>query len=97
METLDHYEILIPNGVNHNLHISNGENQWTDSANGFQNEHVNHEHFESTSYNSCLSAKDGDVDMHSEEVQETNAIKTISRYHYLNQPVTCLGLFGHMQ
>lgn len=97
MENLDHYEILIPNDVNHNLHISNGENQWTDSANGFQNEHVNHEHFEGTSYNSCLSAKDGDVDMHSEEVQETNAIKTISRYHYLNQPVRCLGLFGHMQ
>ena len=44
-----------------------------------------------------VSAKDGDVDMHSEEVQETNAIKTISRYHYLNQPVRCLGLFGHMQ
>ena len=55
MENLDNYEILIPNSVNHHLHISNAENQWTDSANGFQNEHVNHEHFKKAQATTVVS------------------------------------------
>lgn len=97
VEYFDHLEELGPNAVNHNLHISNDENQWMDSTNSFQNGHVNDEHFKSTSYSSCLSAKNSDVDMHSDEVQETNVIETNSSDLYLNQPVRCLSLCGHMQ
>lgn len=97
VEYFDHLEELGPNAVNHNLHISNDENQWIDSTNSFQNGHVNDEHFKGTSYSSCLSAKNSDVDMYSDEVQETNAIETNSSDLYLNQPVRCLSLCSHMQ
>lgn len=83
--------------MSHNLNISNGENQWTQSTNGFQHGHVHNEALKSTGFNSCLSSKNSDVDMQGDEVQETTAIKTNSSNHYLNQPVRCLSMCSHLQ
>ena len=92
----DHVEILGPNTMSHNLYLSNGTSQQTDSPNGFQNGYV-YNGFKSTNYNSCPSTKHNDVDMHCDDVQETTTIKTNSGNHYLNQPVRCLSLCGHLQ
>lgn len=97
VQYLDHVEILGSNAISHDLYLSNGTNQQTVNTNngGFQNGYI-HNGFKRTSYNSCPSPKNNDVDMHCDEVQET-AIKTKSGNHYLNQPVRCLNLCGHLQ
>ena len=40
--------------------------------------------------------KSSDVDMNCDEVQETNTKSNLGS-HYLNQPVRCLSLCGHLQ
>lgn len=84
VQYLDHVEILGPNAVSHDLYLSNGVNQQPES--GFQN-----------GYNSCLpSSKNNDVDMHCDDIPETtNQMKSTN--HYLNQPVRCQSLCGHLQ
>lgn len=100
VQYLDHVEILGPNAVSHDLYLSSGVNQQTDSVctsdEGFQNGYVENG-FKGTSVNSCLpSLKNNDVDMHCDDVQETTN-QTKSGNHYLNQPVRCLNLCGHLQ
>ena len=90
VQYLDHVEILGPNAVSHDLYLSSGMNQQTDSNcardGGFQN-----------GYNSCApSVKSNDVDMHCDDIQETTNPTKSSNYH-LNQPVRCLNLCGHLQ
>ena len=89
VQYLDHVEILGPNAVSHDLYLSSGMNQQTDpnctSDEGFQN-----------GFNSCPPSLKNDVDMHCDAVQETTN-QTKSNNHYLNQPVRCLSLCGHLQ
>lgn len=96
VQYLDHVEILGSNALSHDLYLSNGVDQTTDCTNGvFQNGYVQNG-FKSTSCNSFPSLKNSDIDMHCDEVQETtNQTKTDN--HYLNQPVRCLSLCGHLQ
>ena len=49
-----------------------------------------------TRNNSSSTQKSHDVEMNCDEVEES-ANKTYPGNHYLNQPVRCLNLCGHLQ
>ena len=98
VQYMDHVEILGPNAISHDLYLLNGISQHTDCTNNgnFQNGYVQNG-FKSTSFNSNPSWNDSDADMHCDEVQETTDNQFKPDNHYLNQPVRCLSLCGHLQ
>ena len=92
VQYLDHVEILGPNAVSHDLYLSNGTNQQSDS-------HCTSDEGFQTGHNSCpLSMNNNDVDMHCDDIPETtNQTKSTYNNYYLNQPVRCVSLCGHLQ
>ena len=97
VQYLDHVEILGSNAISHDLYISNGISQQANMTEDkvYQNGYV-HNSFNFTNNSSFPSPKSHDVEMNCDEVQGTTD-KTNSGNHYLNQPVRCLNLCGHLQ
>lgn len=97
VQYLDHVEFLGSNAISHDLYVSNDTSQQSNVTDDmvYQNGYVC-DSFNSTSNKDSPLLKSNDVDMHCDEFQEiTN--KTKSGNHYLNQPVRCLNLCGHLQ
>ena len=98
VQYLDHVEILGSNAISHDLYVSNAASPLTDVTDDacFQNGYV-HNSFNNTSNNNCPFSMSKDVAMHGDEVQEVTNTVIKSGNHYLNQPVRCLSLCGHLQ
>lgn len=95
VQYLDHVEIHSSSAISHDLHITNGTSQQASRSELDtldQNGYVHN----CTRNNSSFTQKSHDVDMNCDEVQES-ANNTYSGNHYLNQPVRCLNLCGHLQ
>lgn len=97
VQYLDHVEILGSNVVSHDLYVSNGTIQETGVTAGMssQSGYV-HNSSDPTRNNNYPLLKSSDVDMNCDEVQERNTESNLGS-HYLNQPVRCLSLCGHLQ
>lgn len=97
VQYLDHVEIFGSNVVSHDLYVSNGTIQETGVTAGMssQSGYV-HNSSDPTRNNNYPLLKSSDVDMNCDEVQERNTESNLGS-HYLNQPVRCLSLCGHLQ
>ncbi|CAH3039439.1 unnamed protein product [Porites lobata] len=94
VQYLDHVEIHSSSAISHDFYITNGTSQQASRAEDtlYQNGHVHN----CTRNNSSSTQKIHDVEMNCDEVEES-ANKTYPGNHYLNQPVRCLNLCGHLQ
>lgn len=96
VQYLDHVEIHSSrhSAISHDFYITNGTSQQASRVEDtlYQNGHDHN----CTRNNSSSTQKSHDVEMNCDEVQES-ANKTYPGNHYLNQPVRCLNLCGHLQ
>ena len=86
-------QIIDPVTVTHDFYVSNGI--CTLGAMHSQNGHSS----SSKISDSAVPLTNGnDIDMHCDDIQESSSKPTTgsSSHHYLNQPVRCLNLCGHL-
>lgn len=89
-------QIIDPVTVTHDFYVSNGI--CTLGAMHSQNGH-DHSSSSKISDSAVPLTNSNDVDMHCGDIQESSSKPTTdsSSHHYLNQPVRCLSLCGHLQ
>ena len=88
-------QIIDPVAVTHDFSVSNGIHTL-----GAMHSQNGHDHSNSSKISDAVPLTNGnDIDMHCDDIQESSTKPTTcsSSHHYLNQPVRCLSLCGHLQ